>query len=161
MSSPKQTKQEEPTNFKYPNRCSKFWNVEKQKDEWKQYLGAGHYCSPEMIEEEEICCYKTGEICPETGYSFTECDLCGDGILEEDEEETEQKLCAMDLLSSRVVDLVNEINNLNDSVLNVDKSIWGAMTTEEVDNTYNNKNSKWYDDWGNKSFNILFNIKQR
>ena len=73
----------------------------------------------------------------------------------------EQKLCAMDLLSSRVVDLVNEINNLNDSVLNVDKSIWGAMTTEEVDNTYNNENSKWYDDWGNKSFNILFNIEQR
>ena len=54
-------KQEEeqmtPTNFKYPNRCSKFWNVEKQKHEWKQYLGSGHYCSPEMIEEEEeICC---------------------------------------------------------------------------------------------------------
>tara|TARA_R110000751_G_scaffold38680_1_gene92659 strand:- start:187 stop:1158 length:972 start_codon:yes stop_codon:yes gene_type:complete len=43
----------EPTNFKYPNRCSKIWNVEKQKDEWKQYLGAGQYCSPEIIEEEE------------------------------------------------------------------------------------------------------------
>jgi len=41
----------EPTNFKYPNRCSKIWNVEKQKDEWKQYLGAGQYCSPEIIEE--------------------------------------------------------------------------------------------------------------
>ena len=45
--------EEAPTNFKYPNRCSKIWNVEKQKDEWKQYLGAGQYCSPEIIEEEE------------------------------------------------------------------------------------------------------------
>ena len=39
-----------PSNFKHPNRCSKFWNVEKQKHEWKQYLGAGHYCSPELID---------------------------------------------------------------------------------------------------------------
>ena len=38
-----------PTNFKYPNRCSKIWNVEKQKDEWKQYLGAGQFCSPEIV----------------------------------------------------------------------------------------------------------------
>jgi len=44
-------REEEETNFKYPNRCSKIWNVEKQKDEWKQYLGAGQYCSPEIIEE--------------------------------------------------------------------------------------------------------------
>ena len=42
-----------PTNFKYPNRCHKQWNMEKQKHEWKQYLGAGHYCSPEIIEDEE------------------------------------------------------------------------------------------------------------
>ena len=35
-------------NFKYPDRCSKHWNVEKQKHEYKQYLGAGQFCSPEI-----------------------------------------------------------------------------------------------------------------
>ena len=31
-----------PTNFKYPERCRVIWNVEHQKKEWRQYLGAGH-----------------------------------------------------------------------------------------------------------------------
>ena len=53
----------EPTNFKYPNRCSKIWNVEKQKDEWKQYLGAGQYCSPEIIEEEETITIEPKKSC--------------------------------------------------------------------------------------------------
>ena len=38
----------------------------------------------EFEKRKTCCCYKTGEICPETGYSFTECKSCGDGILEEE-----------------------------------------------------------------------------
>jgi len=77
----KEEEQMTPTNFKYPNRCSKFWNVEKQKHEWKQYLGSGHYCSPEMIEEEEeeeeICCK-----C-KTDYEVEQCMECDKYICEE------------------------------------------------------------------------------
>ena len=36
------------SKFLYPERCSKFWNVELQKHEWKQYLGAGHYGEPKL-----------------------------------------------------------------------------------------------------------------
>jgi len=38
-----------PDNFKYPNRCQVIWNVELQKKEWRQYLGSGHTCVPELI----------------------------------------------------------------------------------------------------------------
>tara|TARA_Y100000401_G_C8323583_1_gene226849 strand:+ start:1653 stop:1856 length:204 start_codon:yes stop_codon:yes gene_type:complete len=40
-----------PKNFKYPNRCTIIWNVEHQKKEWRQYLGAGRTCVPEINEE--------------------------------------------------------------------------------------------------------------
>ena len=39
--------EEELTNFKYPKRCRKVWNVETQQHEWRQYLGAGQTCVPE------------------------------------------------------------------------------------------------------------------
>ena len=39
--------EEELTNFKYPKRCRKVWNVETQQREWRQYLGAGQTCVPE------------------------------------------------------------------------------------------------------------------
>lgn len=40
--------EDEKSKFLYPERCQKFWNVQLQKDEWKQYLGAGHFCEPEL-----------------------------------------------------------------------------------------------------------------
>ncbi len=30
--------------FKYPNRCFQIY----PNKEWRQYLGAGHYCTPEL-----------------------------------------------------------------------------------------------------------------
>ena len=39
-----------PNNFKYPNRCRLIWNVKLQKNEWVQYLGAGHDCVPELVD---------------------------------------------------------------------------------------------------------------
>ena len=39
-----------PTNFKYPERCSVIWNVEHQKKEWRQYLGACNTCVPELVD---------------------------------------------------------------------------------------------------------------
>ena len=38
-----------PKNFKYPERCSVYWNVKEQKHEWRQYIGGGHTCVPEKI----------------------------------------------------------------------------------------------------------------
>ena len=40
-----------------------------------------------VVEEPEpVCnCHQTGERCPETGWLLTECNRCGEGILEEDE----------------------------------------------------------------------------
>ena len=39
-----------PKYFKYPNRCIIIWNVKHQKKEWRQYLGAGHTCVPEILD---------------------------------------------------------------------------------------------------------------
>mgnify|MGYP003121341203 CR=1 FL=1 len=40
--------EDEESKFLYPERCQKFWNVDLQKHEWKQYLGAGRFCKPEL-----------------------------------------------------------------------------------------------------------------
>ena len=40
---------DEKSKFLYPERCQKYWNVELQKHEWRQYLGAGQFCEPKRI----------------------------------------------------------------------------------------------------------------
>ena len=37
-----------PSNFKHPERCRIVWNVKEQKHEWRQYMGAGYTCIPEI-----------------------------------------------------------------------------------------------------------------
>ena len=38
-----------PANFKFPNRVRIIWAADVQKKEWRQYLGAGHTCVPELV----------------------------------------------------------------------------------------------------------------
>jgi len=47
--------EEEKSKFLYPERCRKFWNVELQKHEWRQYLGAGQFCEPEKKQYYKVC----------------------------------------------------------------------------------------------------------
>ena len=56
-------------------------------------------------------------------------------------------------------EVVKDISLLNELVLNPDKFIWGAMTEEEADDHYNNVDSSLYDDWGDKSMNMIMWIK--
>ena len=37
----------ETIKFKYPNRCDKIWY--KGEKRWRQYLGAGQSCEPELL----------------------------------------------------------------------------------------------------------------
>ena len=37
-----------PENFKYPDRVRVIWAVDAQKKEWRQYMGAGQTCVPEL-----------------------------------------------------------------------------------------------------------------
>ena len=37
-----------PAIFKYPERCSPLWNCYASKKEWRQYMGAGKTCKPEL-----------------------------------------------------------------------------------------------------------------
>lgn len=39
-----------PQNFKHPERCRVIWNVPAQKKEWRQYIGSGFTCVPELKE---------------------------------------------------------------------------------------------------------------
>ena len=59
------------------------------------------------------------------------------------------------------VDCINAINKLNYDLLNIDpKDIWGKMTPEQADDSFNNveNGENWYEEWGTKSFNMLVNI---
>jgi len=46
---PVDSSDDEKSKFLYPERCQKYWNVELQKHEWRQYLGAGQFCEPKRI----------------------------------------------------------------------------------------------------------------
>lgn len=37
-----------PNNFKHPDRCHIIYNVKAELKEWRQYLGAGQTCMPEI-----------------------------------------------------------------------------------------------------------------
>ena len=37
-----------PNNFKHPNRCHIVWNSKFSCKEWRQYMGAGKTCVPEL-----------------------------------------------------------------------------------------------------------------
>ena len=37
------------TKFKYPSRCWKVWVSEEKQRVWKQYMGTGQFCSPELL----------------------------------------------------------------------------------------------------------------
>jgi len=61
--------------------------------------------------------------------------------------------------------VVEELNSLNEELLKPCVMIWGRMTPEEADDTFNNiqphhGDYNHYNDWGNKTYNILFNIDQ-
>ena len=54
---------------------------------------------------------------------------------------------------------MDELNKINDKLLNPDTFVWGKMTEEETDDYFNDPTSDMYDEWGNKSFNILMEIE--
>jgi hypothetical protein len=76
----------EPTNFKYPNRCSKIWNVEKQKEE--------------DDEDEDSDCvahpvYNCDGGCGTIMGSDDDCKrICDDCKEEEESDDDEEKQCA-------------------------------------------------------------------
>ena len=55
--------------------------------------------------------------------------------------------------------VVNAINNYNDILLNPDSMCWGKMTKEDADDAFNDETCDLHDDWGTKSFNMLWLIK--
>ena len=54
--------------------------------------------------------------------------------------------------------MLKEIQTINDYLLHPDSMCWGKMTPEEADNVFNDVNDELYEEWGNKSFNILYYI---
>ena len=56
-------------------------------------------------------------------------------------------------------EVVKDISLLNELVLNPDEFNWGAMTEEEADDHFNNVESALYDEWGDKSMNMIIWIK--
>ena len=56
-------------------------------------------------------------------------------------------------------EVVKDISLLNELVLNPDEFNWGAMTEEEADDHFNNVESSLYDEWGDKSMNMIIWIK--
>ena len=66
--------EDELKKFKYPKRCRKI------NGEWKQYLGAGHFCDPETIELCAECETELTEdthiMCYESHIEKNNCTLC-------------------------------------------------------------------------------------
>ncbi len=59
---------------------------------------------------------------------------------------------------------IKEINDINDTLLNIDKMIWGILTPEECDDIFNNKcpdGKDYFDDWGPKSLALLCEIRDK
>jgi hypothetical protein len=51
--------------------------------------------------------------------------------------------------------VVKQIGQLNDACLEPDVMCWGPMTREEADDYFNDPDCMMYEEWGNKSMNIL------
>ena len=60
------------------------WVEENAEDVYDEYGRLDNFIDGrEEAEEEDLCCSETGEIDEETGFKVMDCDLCGEGLIEE------------------------------------------------------------------------------
>ena len=52
------------------------------------------------------------------------------------------------------------ITDINYDLLHPCSMAWGVLSVDEAENAFNNINESLWEEWGNKSYNILFNIEQ-
>lgn len=55
-------------------------------------------------------------------------------------------------------EMLEEIKHINYDLLHPDCMAWGTMTVDDAEDGFLGKN-EFYDEWGTKSFNILWCIK--
>lgn len=55
--------------------------------------------------------------------------------------------------------MLQEIEDINYDLLHPCEMAWGKITPEEADDAFNDVNNELWDDWGNKSSNILYYIQ--
>jgi len=55
--------------------------------------------------------------------------------------------------------VVKSINFYNDILLHPCRIVWGEMSVEEADDAFNDVNNELHDEWGVKSMNLLYYIK--
>mgnify|MGYP003151093014 CR=1 FL=1 len=70
--------------------------------------------------------------------------------------------CDCDSHKNNFNSVMRSLININETLFDIDPDLWDLnknITDEEIDDLYNSTTHENYEDWGNKSQNILINIK--